>query len=367
MGYRITKAYIKKNGDRVWRVQFEYWENGKRKFRAVRKSEWSGIGFSDRMSEAEAKEHAKILNNDAQSNKLEEKRQKILERVAKEGDLDTLYLPRTFVDSFEADLTRRFGQRDFYNRIISNWRATKLLIQDIKLQPEDFQKNSELIYQYFERKAFSHNYVKRIIRMLNLWGNFLGDKRKRYYPKVEIPKGLSKERIADKFFDSGKSKVSDEITPDDLPKLKHLPKELYNWVFISVWFGLRPEEIDSLHKPQCWKLDTQDGIPVLWNYQSKLTSIPRDKRWKLIPIIEPEQEIALEMIKSGEFRRPLVKTLKTHLKKNCTCYGGRKGFVDLMLSRGHEYEDIKYWMGHRRDITDRTYKSWLKVKLTKKK
>jgi integrase len=145
----------------------------------------------------------------------------------------------------------------------------------------------------------------------------------------------------------------------------------YNWLLISIWFGLRPTEIDSLRKIASWRIekDKDLGIDVLWIYQSKLTSIEREKRWKPLPIIFPEQKLAVEIIKSGSFKRPLAKTLKKiFLNKRITCYAGRKGFIDLMLARNQRLEDISSWLGHQDiAITWRKYRNKKRVAFTQVK
>lgn len=39
-----------------------------------------------------------------------------------------------------------------------------------------------------------------------------------------------------------------------------------------------------------------------------------------------------------------------------TLYAGRKGFSDLMLSRGQSFENISIWMGH--STLQRTWRSY---------
>ncbi len=74
------------------------------------------------------------------------------------------------------------------------------------------------------------------------------------------------------------------------------------------------------------------------------------------PILFEEQEFALRIIKTQSFQRPLVKTLHHYFGKGIDLYGGRKGFVDLMLSKGHTLENISVWMGH--STLDRTWRSY---------
>jgi hypothetical protein len=120
---------------------------------------------------------------------------------------------------------------------------------------------------------------------------------------------------------------------------------------LSIWLGLRPEEIDSLHDKSKFKIEflKDKKISVIKVYQSKLQSISRDRRWKLIPLIFPEQTKCLEIIESGEFKRPLHKTVRKYCGQGITLYGGRKGFVDLMLSLEQKLEDISTtWQSYKK-------------------
>jgi hypothetical protein len=103
-------------------------------------------------------------------------------------------------------------------------------------------------------------------------------------------------------------------------------------------------------------MKNEDGSSVLWIYQEKLVSVPPRYRWKLLPVFLPEQEAGLTLIERGEFKRPLVKTVKRHFGSRVTLYGGRKGFSDLMLSLGQDFINISQWMGH--SSIQRTWKSY---------
>ena len=87
-------------------------------------------------------------------------------------------------------------------------------------------------------------------------------------------------------------------------------------------------------------------------FQTKIISLPTEDRWKPIPILYEEQKFALSIIKAQTIQRPLVKTLHHYFGKGIDLYDGRKGFVDLMLSKGHVLENISVWMGH--STLDRT-------------
>ena len=89
----------------------------------------------------------------------------------------------------------------------------------------------------------------------------------------------------------GKNHQSDPLLPDRLEKKKdRLKPEYYNWLYLSVWLGLRPMEIDYLTNKENTRLQkAPDGTLILWIYQTKLTSVPPRYRWKLIPLIFKEQ------------------------------------------------------------------------------
>jgi len=48
--------------------------------------------------------------------------------------------------------------------------------------------------------------------------------------------------------------------------------------------------------------------------------------------------------------------MRQYFSKDIDLYGGRKGFTDLMLSRGNTIENISIWMGH--STLDRTWRSY---------
>jgi len=56
------------------------------------------------------------------------------------------------------------------------------------------------------------------------------------------------------------------------------------------------------------------------------------------------------------FKRPLMKTIRSHFGDDIDLYGGRKGFSDLMLSKHQTLENISVWMGH--STLDRTWRSY---------
>ena len=129
------------------------------------------------------------------------------------------------------------------------------------------------------------------------------------------------------------------------------------WIYLSVWLGLRPKEVDQLLREAMSRIETLPcGTQAVWVYQTKLTSIPHDRRWKPIPLIFKEQKCIARLITKREFERPLGKTIKRYFGERTTLYGGRKGFTDLMLGRGQRLEDISQWLGHR--SIERTWRNY---------
>lgn len=174
---------------------------------------------------------------------------------------------------------------------------------------------------------------------------------------MPAPRGNQLSAIADaqqtktgKDTDLGVRTESLPLTPEKLQKAKDkLLPDQFNWLFLSIWLGLRPEEVDMLAQPKKFKVEKNSKmkVTVLFVYQSKLQSISESKRWKAIPLFREEQKKCLKIIESKAFKRPLNKTVRKHVGRGITLYGGRKGFVDLMLSLGQRLENISMWLGHK--------------------
>lgn len=202
--------------------------------------------------------------------------------------------------------------------------------------------------------------MNEIMKFANLWRFFICKKMGRPFLPVPRPGGYERRRIIDSYFQKTKDrpKKSGPITLLKLLKSKaKLRDNLYNWIYLTVWFGLRPKEVDNLHDVSMWKVETLfNGRKVLWVYQTKIVALPEVDRWKPIPILYSEQEVGLKILEEGVFKRPLVKTVREHFGKDISLYGGRKGFTDLMLSKGNSLESISIWMGH--STIGRTWKSY---------
>jgi hypothetical protein len=294
--------------------------------------------------------------------KREEERRFQFEQQGK--DLNMKYLA-AFPESFCADFEKRFvfGRSPSPAYRKSNracWTAAQKLILHLKLDPSEWFDSAFNFYDYFFEKARSLSYISKVLRFTNLWGYFLCRRLGLPFLPVPTPNGYERNRILDAYFRKldGKRRRSEPITPDQLTQAKRkLKAKHYQWIYLSVWAGLRPLEIDQLKDKAHYLIKKlSDGTLVLWVYQTKLVSLPPWERWKLIPLLFPEQNAIPNIIRKGAFERPNFKVMKKHFGKDTGLYGGRKGFTDLMLERSQSLESISQWMGH--SSIERTWKNY---------
>lgn len=313
------------------------------------------------MTIEQARIRARQLNAQINLKRYEEKRLKS-EAEVKEFELKCVgFLPEPLLLQFEE---RYFAgsrlQRVLKNKELSHWRAAQKLIFEIQLEPSDWYDETHRIYDWFHKQRFELSYVKKIIRIMNLWGFFISRKLGKPFFSVKFPRGLEKDRLLNAYFTKMRKTMhqSDPLQPAQLEKAKPLMgKRHFNWLYLSVWLGLRPLEIDQLKDRQRFRLRKgADGKYVLWVFQRKLTSLPHRYLWKLIPLFLKQHSIVPQIIKSGEFQRPLVKSIKRYFGESTTLYGGRKDFTDLMLSFDQDFFNISQWMGH--SSIDRTWKNY---------
>ncbi|MBI3555219.1 MAG: hypothetical protein HY074_03010 [Deltaproteobacteria bacterium] len=369
MSYRVNKR-TKKHGQIYWRLIFESWSNGERSDRHIPVHEYVLHSFSPSMTIDQARERAHSKNAEINLNKHEERTKlRTLDRMNRSRLIESAFLPASDCKQFEEDeLVKRFADDEpdskKFRKILSHWHYVQKMIAKIATDPSLWAEENKRIYNYFKSRRSSPEYMSKLLRILNLWGHFYCRKHGKAFLPVPAPTGHNRQGIRDAYMERDEYLgPSEALTPEMLEKQRGsltVPGQ-YEWLAISVWFGLRPQEIDSLKKPKQWKLSSAvcQGVEVkvLMVYQSKLTSLQSEKRWKSIPVVYPEQEVALEYVKSGRFARPLAKTLKrTFPSTRITLYGGRKGFTDLMLERGQALEAVSSWLGHA--TIERTWRSY---------
>lgn len=369
MGYRVNCQT--RNGRTTWGVIFEEWKNNERHDRRVRKHELLSHGFRPDMTVEEAKAWAASQNAKEGIEKRDQRKHLAAQaRLEKTKRIECAYLPPGDCEEFETTkLYRRFARNNpdsqRYKKIMSHWRYVQTMIAEltgkgIATDPQRWAEDTEDFYNYFAAKKTSPSYAIKVIRILNMWGAFYGRKHGMMVEAVECPRGFNRSEIEDAYIGAkGRGTESDPLTPEMLEncKSKLTVSGQYEWLFVGCWLGLRPSEIDKLADRDSWDTyyDAKSRVNVLRIYQGKLKNVSRDKRFKLIPIVYPEQKKALAMIQKGGLDRPLGKTLHKVFKGHVTLYGPRKGFFDTMVDRGEDPRDVSDWLGHRSDETTRRH------------
>lgn len=353
------RKYVKKSGETSWYAVLRH--QGKQTY--LKDEALITAGLSPDMTHAEALERARTLNAQEHLKWSETKRAAIAERLTRERLEQLAYLPEADIVEFEtkimAPMFMGSSTVDPKHKIMVKWRAALRAMREVKLDPTDWSDRPFDFYNYFLAHKFSPGYVERIISLMNHYGYFYCKKHRQAFLPLPKLKGKLKHRQINAY--RGKSKrgvKSDPLSPTSLETQKdNLTPPNYDWLYLAVWLGMRPEEIDNLKRAQPGYehyTTTVDGVTVLHIYQTKLVeAVDEQDRWKMIPLLYPQQVKCIEVIKRGQFKRPLTKTLKKYFTERTTTYCGRKGFTDLMLSRGQRFEDISQWMGH--ESLDRTW------------
>lgn len=351
-----------------WSLREESWSDGKPSTKTVPKFAYESLGIRAEMSLDEAKARVQQLNK---SKSLERKSMVgAANRVVKLRIVESVFIPPVECDEFFQKLKRKsFGGKEHQKRLLSHWQYVQKMIAELKIEPIDYADEQDQFYHYFIDQANSSDYANKLIRILNMWGFFICRKRGQFFEPVERPRGKILAQINETYQESDTFVgPSEPLTPAILEAARGkltVPGN-YEWLFISVWFGLRPSEIDSLKVDGKWRVEELEDFDALWVYQSKLTSLKKEDRWKGIPMIYKEQIQALEYIKNGTFKKPLYKTMWAVFGEKISLYGGRKNFEPMMIEKGNLYHDVSSWMGHQTvDTTWKKYRNRKRVSYSK--
>lgn len=372
MGYYVAKR-TRKDGTIGWRLLHNSWIKGVRVQRHIKPDEMRDLGFQPEMTLEQAKEIQTRLNATTHLKNWDRRRSIIQNNLNKEKKAKVAFLPRLLVEDFLKSYRDRFDIQDpkEIGRANSHWRAIEKLTKELKKGPSEFSKNPEILYQYLKNKAWSLSHIRKILRMYNLWGRHYCLETNKVFIEIDMPTGKMRTSIVKAYKERIKTqqileKESYPLSPEMLEAAKDkLEERHYNWHYISIMFGLRPDEVDQLRTdPTSWKITIDEGVKCLDVRQDKLKNLPEDKQWKLIPILFPEQELALAIIRSGNFKRPLTKTSRK-IHPGVTPYGGRKYFEYMMIElKGYSIETVGSWMGHQNINTLWTkYRNRRKVRL----
>jgi hypothetical protein len=365
MGYYVRSI---KNPKRPWAVLYRESKDGERVAKTIADEDLGLHQFSSRMSIEEARERASELNKKEETKRYAAKKIRTTERIENEARDLALSFPDEEEFLVECETQERLNVRGT-SKLKSHWHTVKKIIAKLNIKPEHYAANRRRIYFYFKDNAHSFDYCVKLLRFINLYGRFYARRYKVYFEHVPPPSGMDKADILNAHHDAvGQGNEATPLTWELLEsKRSKFSEENYNWLYLSLWLGLRPLEVDSLKKGEKhakWETD-KTGTKVLWVLQTKLRSVVGDKKWKPIPLLEPEQQLCEEIIKSKKFKRPLVKTISSHFADGYNTYSGRKGFQELMESRGHEFFHFSQWLGHQ--SVDRTWKDYTNKKAARYK
>lgn len=352
-----------------WYVWYQTSNEGKRAFEKVADLALPELGFKSSMSVDDAKARCVQLNKERSL--IREKIRISAKRVTSIQSTNEVLFPQADLAEFQELITdENFGSDYYLKNLNYQFNYIQKMCTKLRIQPFEYKDSSKKIYKYFISQKTSPSYSQKLISFLNRWGKFKSKKTQSYFEPVPSPKGNEISAIAEaqqtktgKDTELGVRTASLPLSPEKLNAAKEKFSEAqYNWLKISIWFGLRPEEIDELHNSKAFKIEfnQERNVPVLHVYQSKLRKIAANRRWKAIPVLFKEQKECLDLIKNGIFERPLHKTVRRHIGRGFTLYAGRKGFTDLMLKKGQTIFQISIWMGHKNinrtlnDYKDRT-------------
>lgn len=346
--YFVSKATTKTG----WRIIHEYYESGHRIQKTVPRLAWPALGFTDAMTLEQARARAKQINGETSIKRQDLARaSRTASRIERDRLHHSVFVPEDVNQEFMNWLENNVsGSEAHLDRVKMMWATAKRIIISLQLSPEHYADNRKQFYRYFINKEYSLDYTKKVLRIINFYGKFCARLTGKFFEEIAPPKGHDRELINDAYQNSDSYYgPSEPLTEDVLAGLQdRLSVRQHAWLRVSLWFGLRPSELDMIlgdRSQRFWRVEPGE-VDVLWVYQPKLTSIPRPKRWKPIPILFDEQREALKVLISGEADKPLTKTLKKYAGYQLGVYAGRKGFTDLMLERGKALEDISQWMGH---------------------
>jgi hypothetical protein len=323
MGYIVRKN----RGGRGWKLL----SRQKRQETYIRDAAYPpGILPSFTLEEARAA--VKRLNAGSRTQAGEAARTRASVRWHQRVETMSALFPPTQLMAFEHHLIQRYTKPE---RFIKQWHSALPLLR----------MGAGGFLSALRAKRLSPDYCDRLIRVANLWLTFT-----KQGVLVPLLRGSERDTQYELWHDKDASTEATPLTPEHLIKLKQeLPPKQYAYMFITMWLGLRPIEMKRR------EYELKDNW--LHVYQSKLTRVARHKRWKYIPLVEPEMKEAANMWDKEPCTPPLPKTLNRILNgEHFGRYSGRKGFTSLFLSKGYSLLDVSLWLGHQ--SVDRTLRNY---------
>lgn len=352
MGYWIEPQ----KGSRTWRVLFESVKVPKR---TVKKTEWPNLGFDRCPTIDAARELCKSLNAHEKIKRQEEHRNGVMRRLDSEGLSRCAYLPAALVKEFESGLRDRKIRAEHWRTALKG-----ILVADIP--PSEWKEKCTRFYDWFRDNAYSIDYVNTLRRAINTWGEFYTDRRGERFKPLPPPTGqhrisimLAYEAYRPKLGQKGRRRPSGRLSFKHLATLKDkFTASEWNGLFVSISFGLRPEEIQkSLRTPGKSAVAKDRSYIKVYQYKMERVEPNPIKRWKKIEVKTSEQRQAVEIIRSGGFILPRTQKLTGLIDsrgREIDLYGGRKEFYPTM-SKLFGKASVQDWMGHMSSDTGKRF------------
>lgn len=358
MGYQVSKS-----GAKSWRLLFES-KGSKPRNVPKHSDEARAKGFRWDMTLVEAKAHSLSLKADEKVERQIAAEGRAAGRLEKSRIKNSAFLPISITHEFE---------KNFLHLNKNHWARAQDVIADVAIPPEEWGEDwaREQIYECMKRYSISPGYAKKIRQMLNRYGRLWCKRKGKFFSPINAPTPSQARRM-----ESARKRRGGKSLPLRPEQLKGARAQLkpseYSWLEFSIWFGLRPEEVDNLQtiNPTNWVVRKEGNQAALRVFQWKLfkRGTPAEKCWKAIPCLKNEQRLLLKLL-GQPLKRPKNLKMQKIFGPGYTVYGGRKGFVALMLGLVGESEIFKVskWIGHQSLLeTQRSYEEvrdvyWLVV------
>jgi hypothetical protein len=351
MGYFID-GRKRSDGSYSWGLIFRTEKDGERTSKRIPKADFRQYGLLPSMSIEEARARVKQLNLETNHfAKAEAEKVRTLEQAQLTRQMGKRLFPEQLVRDFEEERLKpkfHFGGSNpegKYKKALCRWRFVLKMLAKVDKVPSEWAKEPRVFYKYFTEQKVTAGYAVKCLAILNMWGYFISEKQGKAFLPVSPPRGYDRQVIEDKADEEG-TQDSLALTPDMLESKKsELKPCFYQWLYITLWLGLRPVEVENEYKLST-KVVRGKSIKVISVYQSKLMGVVKEKRWKHIPLLYPEQTKAVEFLEAKEWRKPYTPLLKEVFGERFFLYMGRKGFTEIMLEKGHRFETVADWLGH---------------------
>ena len=145
------------------------------------------------------------------------------------------------------------------------WQAAQKMIIAVNMDPSEWFYYTHEIYDHFYERQLSIRYMSVILKFANLWGYFICRKLAKPFLPIRAPSGYERQRLIEAYYSRQKRRrlPSRPLEPEHLRRISDkLNRPNFNWLHLSVWFELRPQEIDNLKNNELWSLR-------LWQLEEK--------------------------------------------------------------------------------------------------